>query len=232
MQILLLHGSWHGAWCWDRLMPLLESRGHTVWAPSLVGLGEREGEASPETGLSTHVDQIARLIETEDLDELVVVGHSYAGLLMVALAERVAERIRHFVYFDALIPRNNQSAFDLMPGVEESFRKRMREAGSDCLVPPLSPEVMGVTAPGDVAWMLRRLTPMPIRTHLEKVVAPDDKAAAIPSSYIRCLQFSLGAKYAAWAKSQGWPVFEIDTGHDAMLTEPEVLADRNVSAVS
>jgi hypothetical protein len=112
-----------------------------------------------------------------------------------------------------------------MPGVEESFRRRMREAGSEFLVPPLPPEIMGVTEPDDVAWMLDHLTPMPIRTHLEKVVAPDHKAAAIPSSYIRCLQFSLGEQCAAWAKNQGWPVFEIDTGHDAMLTEPEKLAD-------
>lgn len=108
----------------------------------------------------------------------------------------------------------------------------MHEAGSDNLVPPLSPEVMGVTAPDDVAWMLDHLTPMPFKIHAENVVAPEDKAAAIPSSYIRCLQFSLGASYAASAKSQGWPVFEIDTGHDALLTEPEILADLIERAVS
>lgn len=225
MRILLLHGSWHGGWCWDRLVPLLEARGHEVWAPTLAGLGERAGEAAPETGLTTHVEQIAAMVTSEDLNDLVIVGHSYAGLLMVALAEKIADRIRHLVYLDALIPDDGQSAFDLMPGVEEGFRRRMGEAGSDFLVPPLPPEVMGVTATDDVAWMLDRLTPMPIRTHSEKVAAPDHRAAAIPSSYIRCLQFSLGETYAAWAKSQGWVTFEIDTGHDAMLTEPKLLAE-------
>ncbi|MCG6904741.1 MAG: hypothetical protein LJE68_18870, partial [Rhodobacter sp.] len=156
----------------------------------------------------------------------------YLRIAVIHEARGKSQLSADFVYFDALIPQDGQSAFDLMPGVEESFRKRMHDAGSEYLVPPLSPEVMGVTAPGDVAWMLDHLTPMPIKTHAEKVVAPEGKAAAIPSSYIRCLQFSLGASYAAWAETQGWPVFEIDTGHDAMLTEPEILADLIERAVS
>lgn len=225
MRILLLHGSWHGGWCWDRLRPVLEARGHQIWAPTLAGLGERAMEAGPETGLAVHVEQIADMVTSEDLKDLVIVGHSYAGLLMVALAEKIANRIRHFVYLDALVPNDGQSAFDLMPGVEEGFRRRMGEAGSGFLVPPLPPEIMGVTAADDVAWMRALLTPMPICTHSEKVVAPDRRAATIPSSYIRCLQFSLGEKYAVWAKGQSWPVFELDTGHDAMLTEPKLLAD-------
>jgi pimeloyl-ACP methyl ester carboxylesterase len=225
MQFLLLHGSWHGGWCWDRLKPILEERGHTVSAPTLIGLGELSAEVTPDTGLHTHVAQIAELIRRENFSDVVVVGHSYAGLLMVELAELVADRLAYFVYLDALVPGDDQSAFDLMPGVEESFRKRMKESGSDYLVPPLPPDVMGISDPDDVAWMLKRLTPMPIRTHMEKVRAPEQAAMSIPSSYIRCLQFSLGATYAAWAKEQGWPVFELDTGHDAMITEPVALAE-------
>lgn len=126
------------------------ARGHRVWAPTLIGLGERAGEATPATGLAAHVNQISEFIGTGDLKDLTLVGHSYAGLVMVGAAERVPDRISHLVYLDALVPDHSQSAFDLMPGAEAGFVQMMRTARSEFLVPPMSPEELGVTEPADV----------------------------------------------------------------------------------
>ena len=224
-RFLLIHGSWHGAWCWERLLPILKARGHEVWAPTLIGLGERAGEASTGTGLVTHVNQITELILSADLNDLTVVGHSYGGPVMVGTAERVPDRISHLVYLDALVPDHGQSAFDLMPGAESGFVQAMRRAGSEFLVPPMSPQELGVIEPADVKWVGTHLTAMPILTHREKVDAPQRKAFKIPSTYIQCLQFGLGAGFAAQARRDGWRVLEADTGHDVMVTNPKGLAD-------
>jgi pimeloyl-ACP methyl ester carboxylesterase len=224
-RFLLIHGSWHGSWCWERLLPILEARGHEVWAPTLVGLAERADEASPQTGLTAHVEQITNLIVTLDHTDLILVGHSYGGSVMVGTAERVPNSIRHLIYLDAFVPDHGQSAFDLMRGVEPDFVQAMHNAGSEFLVPPMSPENLGVTAQADVEWLKARLTPMPILTHREKVEAPQRKAFKIPSTYIYCLQFGLGASFATKARRDGWQVFEVDAGHDVMVTHPQLLAD-------
>lgn len=230
-KFLLIHGSWHGAWCWDRLVPILKARGHEVWAPALIGLGERADEASPQTGLAAHVNQITEMIQANDLNDLTLVGHSYGGLVMVGVAERVANRISHLVYLDALVPDHGQSAFDLMPGAESGFVQMMRSAGSQFLVPPMSPQELGVTEPADVKWVKTQLTPLPILTHREKVDAPQRKAFKIPSTYIQCLQFGLGAGFAAQARRDGWRVLEVESGHDVMITNPKKLADLLEQAV-
>jgi pimeloyl-ACP methyl ester carboxylesterase len=224
-RFLLIHGSWHGSWCWERLLPILKARGHEVWTPTLVGLAERADEASPQTGLTAHVEQITNLIVTLDHTDLILVGHSYGGSVMVGTAERVPNSIRHLIYLDAFVPDHGQSAFDLMRGVEPDFVQAMRNAGSEFLVPPMSPENLGVTAQADVEWLKARLTPMPILTHREKVEAPQRKAFKIPSTYIYCLQFGLGASFATKARRDGWQVFEVDAGHDVMVTHPQLLAD-------
>jgi len=207
------------------LLPILKERGHQAWAPTLTGLGERAGEATPATGLATHINQIAEMILAGDLNDLALVGHSYGGLVMVGTAERVPDRISHLVYLDALVPDHAQSAFDLMPGAEAGFVQMMRSAGSEFLVPPLPPEEFGVTGSADAKWVKTHLTPMPILTHREKVDAPQRKAFKIPSTYIRCLQFGLGAGFAAKARRDGWRVLEADSGHDVMVTDPKGLAD-------
>lgn len=224
-RFLLIHGSWHGGWCWERLLPILKERGHEAWAPTLIGLGEHAADATPKTGLATHVNQVAEMILAADLKDLTLVGHSYGGLVMVGAAERVPDRIGHMVYLDALVPDHGQSAFDLMPGAEPGFVQMMRSAGSDFLVPPMSPQELGVTEPADVKWVRSHLTPLPILTHREKVDAPQRKAFKIPSAYIECLQFGLGAGFSAKARRDGWRVLKVDSGHDVMVTHPKMLAD-------
>lgn len=223
-HFLLIHGSWHGSWCWERLAPILRTCGHEVSAPTLIGLAERSAEASPQTGLQTHVDQIAELIIAMDRRDLILVGHSYGGSLLVGVAERVPDFIRRLVYLDAFVPDHGQSAFDLMPGIEASFSRAMRDMGSEFLVPALPPTTLGVTEAADIDWLRAHLTPMPILTHREGVYAPDRKAFGIPSTYVHCLQFGLGSAFAARARRDDWQVLEVDAGHDVMVTHPELLA--------
>jgi pimeloyl-ACP methyl ester carboxylesterase len=221
----LIHGSWHGGWCWDRLVPILESRGHTFWAPSLIGLGDRAGEVTPGTGLATHVEQITQFIQANNLKDLTLVGHSYGGLVMLGVAEHVPDNLSHLVYLDAIIANHNQSAFDLMPGMEAGVRQAMRMTGSTYLMPVMPPEEFGVTAKADIDWVSKRLSPMPIMTHQEKVEAPKRNAFKIPSTYIQCLQFGLGPSFAPEARKKGWRILSADTGHDIMITHPKLLAD-------
>jgi hypothetical protein len=112
-----------------------------------------------------------------------------------------------------------------MPGVEPDFVQAMRNAGSEFLVPAMSPATLGVTAVADIEWLQAHLTPMPILTHRERVEAPERKAFKIPSTYIHCLQFGLGSRFAARARRDDWQVFEMDAGHDVMVTHPQLLAD-------
>ena len=223
-DFVLIHGSWHGGWCWDRVGPLLTARGHRVWAPTLVGLGELATEATPETGLHTHVDQIVALVRAHKLADVVLVGHSYGGLVIDGVADRLPEQVSHLVYLDALVADHGQSAFDLMPGVQAGFEASMRASGSDFLIPPMDPRQFGVTDSDDLAWVTGRLTGMPIRTHSEKLDAPRGADRSIPSTYVHCLRFGLGESFADQARQAGWNVVELDTGHDVMITHPAELA--------
>lgn len=126
--IVLVHGSWHGEWCWARVRPFLESAGHRVEAPCLVGMGERVDEISPKTGLLAHIAQVAELCRRQP-EPVVLAGHSYAGLIIEAVAHRNPSRIAGLVHLDPLVPRDGQSCFDLMPGVEPGWRQVADEEG-------------------------------------------------------------------------------------------------------
>src|SRR4051794_24598156 len=133
---VLVHGSWHGGWCWERLTPLLEAAGHVVYTPTLTGLGERADEATPDVGLMTHVQEIAALFESKDLRDVVLVGHSYAGMVITGVADAVDERIATLVYLDACVPQDGQGVMDILPGTR-NFINMANITGDGWLVPPL-----------------------------------------------------------------------------------------------
>ena len=112
---VLVHGAWHGGWCWKRVRPLLESRGHLVFTPTLTGLGERSHLLARETGLETHIADVVNVIRWEELSEVVLCGHSYGGMVISGVADRVPDRIRSLVYLDAFVPSDGQSLFDFLP---------------------------------------------------------------------------------------------------------------------
>ena len=113
--IMLLHGSWHGSWCWNKVRPLLLAAGYDTFAPTFTGLSERQAYGSLSVGLRSHAQEIARLLEFNDLRDVVLVGHSYAGLVMSEVAETQASRIKHLVYVDAFAVNHDESAFDFFP---------------------------------------------------------------------------------------------------------------------
>jgi pimeloyl-ACP methyl ester carboxylesterase len=208
---VLVHGTWHGGWCWKKLTPELEKLGHACFAPSL--------SVSSESGLSTHIQEIADLLESENLNEVILVGHSYGGMVITGVADRT-KRVESWVYFDAIVPEPGESAFSLLGGLESQFRSNADAKG---LVSPWSPEDFGVTDSKDVAWMKQLLRPFPMLTHQEKLIVSKKKAEQLARYFVYCTQFGMGG-FAQKIRREGGTIFELDAGHDAMITEPKKLA--------
>jgi len=141
-----VHGSCHGGWCWKKVTPSLCKVSHEVYTPTLTGLGERSHLVSRDIGLYTHILDIIQVLEYENLNKVMLVGHSYGGLVIGGVAQRVPERIRRLVYLDAYIPQDNKSAFDIIPGLETMYEERTLKAqGREWLVASYTPEEFGVT---------------------------------------------------------------------------------------
>jgi pimeloyl-ACP methyl ester carboxylesterase len=220
---VLVHGSWHGGWCWSRLVPMLRAEGHDVHAPSLSGLGDRVHLATPGIGLSTHITDITNLITYEDLDDVVLVGASYGGPVISGVGAALPERVRRLVFVDGLVPDAGQSCFDLMPGVRPGFVESARAAGSDWAVPSPPPQFFGIAEPADVRWTQDRLTAMPLKTHDERLaVSPPD---SIPGTYIRCDQFIGFDQQMEPARRRGYAIEHLDAGHDVQITDARALKD-------
>jgi pimeloyl-ACP methyl ester carboxylesterase len=217
---VLVHGSWHGGWCWKKLLPFMETGAAQVLTPTLTGLGERKHLATRSTGLSQHIVDIVNVLEYEDLQDVILVGHSYSGLVITGVAERT-NRVGKLVFLDAIVPEHGESMFSIIPGLEPDFRASVDSEG---LVPSWAPENFGISDSRDLAWMTPRLTPMPILTHAEKLDAPLMKAKELPRSFIHCAQFGLGG-FGEKIRGEGGDVYSLDTGHDAMVTEPQELAE-------
>ncbi|MFJ3889864.1 alpha/beta fold hydrolase [Streptomyces sp. H23] len=231
---LLIHGAWHSGACWNRVAPRLESAGHLVHTPSLTGHGDRVHQLSPEVGLHTHIDDIVGLIVAEDLTDVVLVGHSYAGMIVSAVADRVPERISHLVYVDALVPEDGESAADVLPAYQVEFMTGLaEETGDGWRIPPL-PEfpppagLFGVTDPDDVAWLRGTLSDQSLRTLRQPVQLVNPSADTIARTHIHCVAGENKEERRTVSPRQpnGEPsvVWELDTGHDCMITEPEQLA--------
>jgi pimeloyl-ACP methyl ester carboxylesterase len=217
---VLVHGSWHGGWCWKKLTSYLAEKEHICLSPTLSGMGERFHIATPNMGLSVHVQDVANLLEFEDLNNVVLVGHSYTGMVITGVAE-ISKRIKKLVYLDAIVPEHGQSMFSILgSGMEAQFR---RSADAKGMVPSWAPEDFGVTEIGDVEWMKSRLTPMPILTHQEKLNAPKMNAKKLSRYFIHCTKFGLG-DFAEKIRQEKGTVFDLDSGHDAMIIEPEKLS--------
>jgi len=222
---VLVHGAWHGGWCWKKLTPLLRAAGHEVYTPTLSGLGERAHLLSPQIGLETHIADIAALLEYEDLHDVVLVGHSYGSMVITGVAEVAARRLAHLAFLDAFIPQDGQSLFDTIPDHGAAMQKIAAEAGDGWYV-PLDKATFGVTDEADVAWMATRITAQPLRTFTEPVRLTDPAALALPRSYILCRKEepSLFDAFAEQAQAAGWGYDELRACHDAMITEPAALA--------
>lgn len=221
---VLIHGSWHGGWCWRKLTPLLIRAGFPVHTLTLTGLADRAHLLTRDVGLETHVQDVASFLEFEDLRGAVLVGHSYAGLVIGAVAEKAARRIGRLVYLDAFIPGDGQSMFDHDPGFKRFAEANARDLRGVKVLPAAPPLVLGVTDARDSAWMKERLSPQPLLTYSQPVSMPEGKAKKLPRSFIWCSGWEVTKPAAAQARQEAWDFHEIKSGHDVMVTRPDELA--------
>ena len=232
-MFLLVHGGWHGGWCWRKVATRLRGAGHEVFAPTLTGLGDRAHLASPQIGLATHVEDVLGVLEYEDLRDVVLVGHSYGGMVISGVAERASERLAHLAYLDAFVPEDGQALWDLLPvAMRERFQELARAEGDGWQIPlPWEGALKnwGVSDEADLRWMVPRMTAHPMTTMRDPL--PSARAASrLPRSYLHCLYKPVGdafAGYAAAARADPdrWRFRQLDTGHDAMVTMPAELTE-------
>jgi pimeloyl-ACP methyl ester carboxylesterase len=225
---VLVHGAWHGGWCWRRVADRLQAAGHRVFTPTLTGLGERAHLIRPGITAEFFADDLVAVLDAEELDDVILVGHSFAGRPISIVADRVPGRLRHLVYLDAGLPVNGQSHLDGMSAAVRDARFAAAQAFDGGLsLPPPSPADLGVTDPADAAWLTRRMTPQPFATFTTPTQLAHPLANGRPATYIRCTSpaYAPMADSAARAKAMpGWSYVELATGHDAMVTAPGELA--------
>jgi pimeloyl-ACP methyl ester carboxylesterase len=222
---VLVHGAWHGGWCWDRVAPRLRAAGHEVHAPTLTGLSERAHLLSPLVGLETHVEDVVRLIDVLGLTDVVLVGHSYAGQIVTAVADRRPRLVAQRVYLDAFVGSDGEAARDLLPEtVEHHWAESAAEQGFGWLVAVRKLSVLGVTEQADLDWLSPKLTPHPWKTYTDPLRLTG-AVDGVPAAFVECVSWMrVFAGQADRARARGWPVHELETGHEAMVTAPEELA--------
>jgi pimeloyl-ACP methyl ester carboxylesterase len=222
---LLVHGGWHGGWCWRFVTRALRRAGHDVHTPSLTGLGVRAHLARPGIDLELHVQDVVAVLEMEDLREVVLVGHSYGGMVVTGAADRCTARIRNLVYLDAFVPENGKCALDyIVPERAAAFRREGEQSGW-IAPPPLS--LWGLTRPEHVAFVKPRETTHPIQCFTQPIRLENEAALArLPKTYIYCSSPATGSfdQFAAKYRSDpSWRFFELKTGHEAMILVPDEL---------
>ena len=226
--VILVHDSWHGGWCWRQIVQRLRAAGHPTYTPTLTGVGERAHLRSPAIGLGTHIADVAAVIECEELDEVILVGHGYAGIVLAGVADQAGDRLAHVVLLDAIIPKAGCSMWDLMPA--DISDRQSRELIDGYLVKPPSPANLGVAGGEamDLQWLARRLTPHPAACFTQALTLKNGGLATLPRTYIDCTKPSVYGPedpFAKLARSEpGWTVQTIDSGHEAMISSPDALA--------
>jgi pimeloyl-ACP methyl ester carboxylesterase len=222
---VLVHGAFHGGWCWRPVAQRLRAAGSDVWAPTLTGLGERAHLLSPSTNLSAFIEEIARLLDWEKLSQVVLVGHSFGGLVASGVADRRPERIGRLVLLDGLVAESGECALDLLDAATASERRRAAEG---LTAPPPDPRAFGVACPETAAWMRRRMTPHPLAALSEPLHLAAPPGAGRPCSYIRCVEPAYPAmrkSHARAAERRDWRMHTLAACHEAMITDPDAVAD-------
>jgi pimeloyl-ACP methyl ester carboxylesterase len=227
---VLVHGGGHGGWCYQPVARLLRARGHEVYSPTLTGLGERSHLLSPAIDLDTHIADVVAVLHYEDLRDVVLVGHSYGGMVITGVADRATDRVGKLVYLDAANPSNGQSLVDVAGPVINAVRPMGAVVDGVELVLQPVPGLggfYGVTDPDAISWMDDRLTGHPWKCFEQPLMLRDEAAfATVPQYHIICTS-TLGTRdpapiERARAENRLWM---IDTGHDLMITEPQLVAD-------
>jgi pimeloyl-ACP methyl ester carboxylesterase len=231
---VLVHGAWHDGQSWNRVAELLAAQGHRVFTPSLTGHGDKAHLLSPEVGLTTHIDDIVGLILDQDLSEIVLVGHSYAGMIISGVANQVSERLSRLVYIDAMVPTHGENAIDALP-LTQLLIDGAAATAEPWRIPPL-PEfpapggLFGVTDPDDAVWLKSTLTDESALCFQQPVAMNSPAQALIPRVHILCAGSEpegLTRRPIPETQPNGDPsrVYELESGHDCMITKPTELTE-------
>ena len=222
---VLVHGAWHGAWCWRRVARLLRRGGHDVFTPTLTGLCERSHLLNPTINVDTHILDVVNEMKWQDLKDVVLVGHSYGGMVISGVAERMEKAIASLVMLDAFMPESGQALIDIVPGqMRDNFMAAQRSGAS--VIPPRAAAIFKVNEK-DRAWVDAQCTAQPMQTFFEKLSQTGARERIGKKTYIRAKgydspYFDLGLETA---RKQGWHTYEVPCGHDVMLDMPERLAE-------
>jgi pimeloyl-ACP methyl ester carboxylesterase len=220
---LVCHGAWSAGWAWKKMHPLMQAAGHRLVTPSYTGLGERAHLANPSIDLETHIQDILNVMKYEDLRDIVLIGHSYGGMVATGVTDRARDRIAQVIYIDAFVPDDGQSLLDL----NEPARQRMQElarTGDGWRVPPnpTPPD----TPQDDLEWLTERRVDMPIKCFLTPLKLHGGKLT-LPRSYIYATRITPADTFGPFAKraksEPGWNYYEIDASHSPNVTAPEAL---------
>lgn len=217
---LVAHGAWSAGWAWKKMRPLMRAAGHEFWTPTYTGVGERVHLANASIDLDTHIQDVVNVLEYEDLRDVILIGHSYGGMVATGVADRAGARLTQLVYLDAFVPENGKCLLDY---VGEHGRKMRQAADGDWRVPPnpMPPD----TPQADLDWAMPRRHPQPVKT----IATPIRLSGATPPprTYIYCTRRPPGdpfGQFAERAQREGWAYFELDASHNPHITMPETLA--------
>lgn len=215
---VIVHGAWGGSWAFRKVDALLSEKGCVVYRPSLTGLGERVHLATPNVGLSTHIEDVVNTILFEDLHDVILVGHSYGGMVITGVADRVPDRVSRLIFIDAMVPNDGDSVQSLT-GARGAWIKSMTQG--DFIVPPwVKPEQ---PLPKDV--------PQPLKTFTEPLVLKNKAPIKTPATYILTVDAGRDAKtddFAAQserAKTRGWTIVQLTADHNPQWSAPEALVE-------
>lgn len=227
---VLVHGGGHGGWCYQLVTRILQAQGHLVYAPSLPGMGEHSHQIHPGIDLDAHIDDVANLLFYENLTGAILVGHSYGGMVITGVADRAPDRTGHRVYLDAAYPQDGESLHQHAFANIDAARQGMYEENGTELVmkpDPAHAGFFGIHDPDLAKWTNERLSPQPWKCFSQPLVLRNEaKMRAIPESHLICTSTIPGRDMDMLRERSDGRIWDIDTGHDLMITEPQWVADR------
>jgi pimeloyl-ACP methyl ester carboxylesterase len=232
-HFVLVHGAWHGAWCWRDVTEALIRAGHRAHAVTLTGVGERAHLLSPEITLETHIQDVMQAIEHEEMQHVILAVHSYAGMIGTGVVDRMPDRIGHLVYVDAVVPKPGEAWGGTHSRATQESRLKAAQASPDYAFPPPGASLFGLDGP-QADWVNRRQTPHPAKPYTEPLDFSIERLASVPRTFVSCTQPSLATIDAIRPRvtdprfwdGQWLPcarVIEMATGHDPMVSDPDGL---------